>query len=230
MEMDLIKGDDETIPEVLLDKLFEVVNRTYIEMGEVGNQEGITLSDSLRSLVINILREKDGMSCLIWTGIIIGQCITPTIELHNDSNKLPEGILNIACGYYFMYLGVNNPDISNKVILPTLDKSLRESIFVGNNNLSNMESNPDSYKDAMMFYYYLMALLDGEDFIGSMGTLLVICIGKEALCDNDDSHNKRLLLQWILLEVIPAAWDRRFPSNLFNRRLGWYQSGVVPNI
>lgn len=227
MSMDLIRDPNETIPDALLDIIFNLSNTSYGRREESDEMGNCPLYEDLKRLVNEILVREGGKSCLLWTGLVLGQCVMPTITSQVPGNQLPEVVINMVWGFWFMHNATNLSYARSKLALPDLKEDVREGLFCEENSLAYLENweGDNSYKDGITFYYKLLGLCIGNSFLEEVVEILRLCMEGDALCT--DSENKQYIISWILEEVIPAAWDMKLPCNLFNKESSWYQVKVV---
>lgn len=214
-DMDLIKEDNETIPNKLLDSMFEIVKSSYIELGQELVHPNKSLSNDLNNLIIELLSEDRGYTCLLWVGIILGQCALPTIKVYNPNTDLMDVVLGLVCGHCFTYGAVNEPYAKDKILLPCISEDIRERLFVdeySHNNITLLSNT--QYKNTMLVYYHLLGLCINPNVINDMVNILTLCIEKDVI--TNDLNTKKLLLDWVVLEVIPSAWERRIPINMYD--------------
>lgn len=221
-EMDLIKEEGEIIPDSVLDLILEVSERPYAELGDEVTENIPNLADSIHELVSEICKYEEGYGVILLTGIFLGQCVMPTIRLHNPNNKLPFVILNLVCGYYFNYMGVNNEYARDKIVCPPLKKEIRDKLFTEENNLEsiNVVSSPTYYINGLKFYYHLLSLSISEDIVEEVSELFRLCIGENTL--SDELFTRKQILHWIVIENISTIWKGKLPSNAFDKENLWH--------
>lgn len=213
-DMDLIKGDFETLPDKLLDSMWVITKSSYNELEEVISQKN-SLTNDLTNLVKELLSEDKGYTCLLWVGIILGQCTLPTIKIYNPNESLLDVVLGLVCGHCFTYAAVNEPYAKDKILLPFIQEDVRKRLFVDEYSIESITTlSNNQYKNALLVYYHLLGLCINSDVVNDMVEILTLCIEKNVI--TNDINNKKLILDWIVMEVIPSAWERRIPVNMYD--------------
>ncbi|MBD2039893.1 hypothetical protein [Microcoleus sp. FACHB-672] len=203
-----------SIPDPLKELLNKIRQQHYEELYEPEAEGSASLQDALNE-ILEEFRISDPTLCHLrytWMTLILVLVVEPTVEYYQPLNSLPKKLINsIVLWLFKASRNLSNYDTSENV--PNSSKFINE-IFSENN--LNCERSPASFQiinEALDVFYNALLVLDYKNSIQAILEILDDCLEGYAIFPG--SCGRRELLDWWILEVVPASWYLLPPKSFY---------------
>lgn len=193
------------IPDNLRAKLTKVCQIPYAELYEQTTDEANSLQDALEEILVLF---ADGNLTLghirhVWMALILAIVVRPTVEHYQPNNYFPDATIEkITLWLLLETIKTVVGSETSEVQFSSFDKLDTRSITTS--------SSPENLASFQIFYevvdVYINALktIDESQSLAALINILDDCLEGYAIFPGSDG--RRELLNWWLLDVVPAAW------------------------
>lgn len=193
------------IPDNLKAKLTKVCQIPYAELYEQTTDEANSLQDALEEILVLF---ADGNLTLghirhVWMALILAIVVRPTVEHYQPNNYFPDATIEkITLWLLLETIKTVVGSETSEVQFSSFDKLDTRSITTS--------SSPENLASFQIFYevvdVYINALktIDESQSLAALINILDDCLEGYAIFPGSDG--RRELLNWWLLDVVPAAW------------------------
>lgn len=193
------------IPDNLKAKLTKVCQIPYAELYEQTTDEVNSLQDALEEILVLF---ADGNLTLghirhVWMALILAIVVRPTVEHYQPNNYFPDATIEkITLWLLLETIKTVVGSETSEVQFSSFDKLDTRSITTS--------SSPENLASFQIFYevvdVYINALktIDESQSLAALINILDDCLEGYAIFPGSDG--RRELLNWWLLDVVPAAW------------------------
>jgi len=193
------------IPDYLQVKLDEVWQKTYVELYEPITDKPTSLQDDLEE-ILELFQDgnrKLGHLRHVWMALILAIAVQPTIEYYQPDCSFPaETIEEIT----LWLLRTIEAGISSKI--PPVKTLSNISVSFS----EKLEGFQVLY-EALDVYVNAMKTIDRDQSLAALIDILDDCLEGYAIFPGSDG--RRDLLNWWLLDVVPATWHLLPPSSVY---------------
>jgi len=194
-----------SIPDFLKDKLGQVWQKSYGEIYEIATEEASSLQDDLGDILELFNDDNRTLAHLryVWMALILAMVVKPTIEYYQSDNSIPDETVEKIAVWLLRAIKVRISYKSSSVeILSSI------SIFP--------KKKPEGFQvlyEALDVYINAIKTLDQKQSLEALIDILDDCLEGYAIFPG--SSGRRELLNWWLLDVVPATWYLLPPNFIY---------------
>jgi hypothetical protein len=199
----------DNIPDYLRVKLAEVAQKSYAEIYEPITDNATSLQDALEEILALFSNDNQilGHVRFVWMALILAVVVKPTIEHYQPNNSLAdETILRMSRWLLKTIEAATSP----KMLLIELSNFEQPDVF---SSFSEKLASFQILNEAFNVYVNAIKALNKDRSLEALIDILDDCLEGYAIFPG--SEGKRDLLNWLLLDVVPATWNLLPPSYIY---------------
>jgi hypothetical protein len=191
------------IPASLKNILLETWSRRYSELYEENPDSQISLENTFKRLLNDLWNESTPSNAhkrYVWIAYSLGLATQPTVESYLPNEKHVQLLLRYTSRW--------------------INGELEEEDHISQNLFPHLSIGSQSIDEAIDVFRNLQRMInDSESSQTALLEILDDCIEGYAIFPG--TEGRRDLFNWLLLEVIPAAWGFQSPNFLYTMKQPW---------
>ncbi len=199
----------DNIPDYLRVKLSEVAQKSYAEIYEPITDNATSLQEALEEILALFSDDNQilGHVRYVWMALILAVVVKPTIEHYQPNNSLADETISRM----LLWLLKTIEAATSSKMLP-IEISDFEQPDISSSFLEKLASF-QILNEAFNVYVNAIKALNKDQSLEALINILDDCLEGYAIFPG--SEGRRDLLNWWLLDVVPATWNLLPPSSIY---------------